>query len=624
MKSNIYNLTVIGFTSIALVGCSMDLTTLKQESKTVSAVAQVSLRSVEVTVAGTSSMSESMVFSGRVNPSRQANIVASMGGKVLECPFDVGDFVNEGDPMFIVDTSDLVDNMKNLNANYALAELNFRNAEKIYNNNVMLYDEGIISKSDMDQIIYSYETNRANLYTLEVQMEILEESLLDATTYSTISGIIASKNIEVGGYATQSSSAYTIVDMSPVRINVGIPEQLINSIRLGQELPVSIKAVSEDIFTGTVAMINPLMDNSGTYTIGVDVENPENLIKSGMLADVSFLIYDTGATIVIPVNAILTKGDKTYVYELHGNTVKETEVSTGMEDGELIEITSGLSSGSSVVTKGQTYLSDGESVNISKTIQLDLPEVIEGEVIGNDIDDEIENENLENQEDSEDSENQEDLENPENPENPEENSDLEPVTPIVVIQEIQENDDTIENIVDENKENNSEENTQENSEENDKIYDYVSLEDILAMELPEYDSTFVSAPLSQELPIIEIPIILETPVFEMPALEEWITEEIKDIPDIPDVPDVPEIPDIADIPNVSDKPEISDKPESQEIIDIDEVINQITTEIENEFNNGYGSDFGTDDLGIEYTDTIVGIIPNDEDEVSQDSIIVTD
>ena len=101
------------------------------------------------------------------------------------------------------------------------------------------------------------------------------------------------------------------------------------------------------------------------YTVKVELDNADGMIKSGMMAEVNFTAESAEDTIVLPRNAVITKDDETYVYIVKGGVAKKVIVETGIEAGETIEITKGLKDGDDVVTKGQTYISDGEEVTVA-------------------------------------------------------------------------------------------------------------------------------------------------------------------------------------------------------------------------------------------------------------------
>ena len=139
----------------------------------------------------------------------------------------------------------------------------------------------------------------------------------------------------------------------------------VNNIAVGDEVAVLMTAVSAEPLTGIVATVAPTVGQTGTYAVTVELDNAEGIIKAGMMAEVSFTAEKAEDTIVLPRNAVIEKDDQTYVYIVKDGTAKKVIVETGIDTGESIEIRKGLKDGDAVVTKGQTYISDGEAVNVT-------------------------------------------------------------------------------------------------------------------------------------------------------------------------------------------------------------------------------------------------------------------
>ena len=149
------------------------------------------------------------------------------------------------------------------------------------------------------------------------------------------------------------------MDLSTIKVEVSVSEQVLNTIQVGDKVSVLMTAASETPLTGTVATIAPAAEQTGMYTVKVELDNKDGKIKSGMMAEVSFTI--------LPRNAVIEKDNETYVYVINNGKAKKTAVELGIEAEDTIEIKSGLKKGDNVVTKGQTYLSDGEEVTIANT-----------------------------------------------------------------------------------------------------------------------------------------------------------------------------------------------------------------------------------------------------------------
>lgn len=322
------------------------------------------LRSVEVTTVGKSEISSEFAYTGKAAPSRQVSIVPTVPGKVTDFNFDVGDEVGQGAVLFTVDTIDLNNSLRAAEAGYNVAKLARDNAKNTYENNKLLYDEEIISKAEYDQIKYAYEAAEAQLASTQVQLDTLKKSISDCSVTSPLTGVVTQRNVEIGGFASAAAPAYVVMDLSVIKVEVGVSEQVLNTINIGDKVDVLMTAVSELPLEGTVSTVSPAAGQTGMYTVKIELDNADGMIKSGMMAEVSFTAESAEDTIVLPRNSVITKEDETYVYIVEGGTAKKVIVETGIEAADTIEITKGLKDGDDVITKGQTYVSDGEEVNV--------------------------------------------------------------------------------------------------------------------------------------------------------------------------------------------------------------------------------------------------------------------
>lgn len=324
------------------------------------------LRSVEVTTIGKDTISSSFSYSGKAAASKEISVVTTVPGEVMAYNFEVGDAVRENQVLFTVDASDLADKLRSSEASYKASVLKLQNTEKTYNNNVVLFEQGIISQTEMDTIKLTYESEKASMEALDISLEVLKKQISDCTVTSPMSGVIVSRNVERGSFISQTTPAYVIMDLSTIKVEVGVSEQAVNSIKIGDEVQVSMSAVSDTPLIGKVSTISPASSTTGTYLVKVELDNKDGNIKSGMLANVNFTKEQAVDALVLPRSTVLTKDDETYIYTVDGDTAKKTPVTIGIDTGETVQITSDLPEGTQVVTRGQTYLSDGEKVSIAK------------------------------------------------------------------------------------------------------------------------------------------------------------------------------------------------------------------------------------------------------------------
>lgn len=311
---------------------------------------------------------------------------------------------------------------------YTNAQLAFDNAKTTYDNNVQLYDAGIISKAEMDTIQLAYDNATIALaqaeagrqkaleaqrqanesYTLiaekmpqenaqkaqdaynvavatrnatAARMASAQKSLRDATVTSPISGVVTSKNVVAGTILSQSAPAFTISDLRTVEVEVGVSEQVINTLAVNDQVQVKITTISDKIFTGIISTLNPAASSNGTYDVKILLDNADGLLKSGMLAEVYFTKEFAPNTIVIPRSAVITKNEESFVYIDENGVAKQVIVTLGIDSGENIEILDGLTEGMNLITKGQTFVADGDAVNVVAKDGIDIltPAADEGE-----------------------------------------------------------------------------------------------------------------------------------------------------------------------------------------------------------------------------------------------------
>lgn len=321
-------------------------------------------RAVEAMTIGTDEISSTFLYSGTAAPSSQVSIMPAGSAEVTAVYAEVGDTVTKGQVLFTLDTTDLYNSLKTTQASYEVSQLACDNAQLTYENNLVLYTEGAISKTEMDTYEYQYKSAAANLNSLQVQLSVLNSSIADYSVKSTINGVITDRNIEVGATASMSTAAFTVMDLSTIKIEVGVSEQAINTIQIGDGAEVTITSLSYEPFIGEVVTASSGTNSSGTYDVIIALDNADAKIKSGMLASVSLIKEYVTETIVIPTSAIVTKDSVDCVFVLDGITAVQTPIVAGVESGEYSEIVSGLSIGDVMVNVGQSYLSDGETVNL--------------------------------------------------------------------------------------------------------------------------------------------------------------------------------------------------------------------------------------------------------------------
>ncbi|HGY55752.1 MAG TPA: efflux RND transporter periplasmic adaptor subunit [Caldithrix abyssi] len=182
---------------------------------------------------------------------------------------------------------------------------------------------------------------------------------------ATISGLITSESIEVGGTLNVQRPALTICQISPIMVTVPVPDIHLHSVREGQKAKVVFDALPQQTFHGAIYEIAPQLDaSSHSATVRIRLENPSNRIKPGMFARIE-LNLSSHHGLTIPVDAVVRKGAEKYVFVIRNGMAEKRQISTGMILGNEIEVVSGLKEGDTVATLGKNYLDEGTPVRES-------------------------------------------------------------------------------------------------------------------------------------------------------------------------------------------------------------------------------------------------------------------
>jgi len=339
---------------------------------------EVKYTAVETMTAGTGTLKDEFAYSGKVTPSREINVMSAVAGKVSRVNYAVGDYVEEGAVLFSLEKTDVQNNINILTAsmgaaeaNIAVSQISLDTAQDALEKNKTLREAGAISQHTYEQIESSYKQAQAGLEaaiasrdSVAAQIASAQKTLGDCDVKSPMSGIVSACNVKAGEFMSQAMAPFSIIQTDSVKIEVNVSEQIINSLASGQSVEVKVSSVSAEPFLGVIETVSPAANQTGGYPVKIVIENPEGTLKSGMFGEAVFTKGIAENAVVLPREAVITKNGESYVFVVKDSVVHKQNVEIGIDTGEDIEIKSGLAAADEVVVKGQTYLVDGETVNV--------------------------------------------------------------------------------------------------------------------------------------------------------------------------------------------------------------------------------------------------------------------
>lgn len=337
---------------------------------------------VNVTTVKFQDIEQKLNFLGNVEAFQEVKVYSTVPTRILQMNVDVGQMVKKGDVLAIVDNEKIKQGVIQAEAGLEAARAQARNLEVEYNRIQRLFNENAVSKSQFDAIKTQYEASNATVKQLEAALSNAKAQLKDSYVTTPIDGVVASRTLNEGDQTSPQMPLFSIVQMNRVKVAVEVVESQISLIKPGQTAYLEVNPYPNQRFTGKVEKIYPTLNPvARTVTAEIIVDNSNNLLKPGMYAKVTIVIDRHKNAMVIPKFAVLERtslkylgGELSntvvtvdrYVYVVKDSIALQHAIQTGIEDGALVEVRSGLAPNQLIVTLGQHNLYDSALVSIVK------------------------------------------------------------------------------------------------------------------------------------------------------------------------------------------------------------------------------------------------------------------
>lgn len=222
-----------------------------------------------------------------------------------------------------------------------------------------------LSKDAVDSANEQLNQAQASYDAIKLQLQSARKKLEYTRVTSPISGIIAVKDLVLGALISNTMVPYVILDTDTVQVSISVTEQVINKVKKGDKIEVSIPAARTGPFIGDVKTVAPAPDTKTfTYNILIDVSNKDNLIKPGMTAKVGMITEQRKNTVLVPLNSVLSDSEGKYVFIIDDDIAIKKPVDVGITNDDMVEILNGIETQELIVVKGQCLLKQNYPVTI--------------------------------------------------------------------------------------------------------------------------------------------------------------------------------------------------------------------------------------------------------------------
>ena len=393
-------------------------------------------KSIETAQVKETTIIETVSATGKIQPEIEVKISSMVSGEIISLPIKEGQVVKKGDLLVKINpdlyTSGLnrsVANLSSTKSNLSQADASYNEAKSSYERNKTLFGKGIISKSDWDKAIATFETAKAskqaayfNVQSASATVNEARDNLGRTIIYAPADGTISVLNVELGErvLGTQQMAGTEILrvaNLNNMEVEVDVNENDIVKIKEGDEAKVEVDAYLKKQFKGVVTSIS----NSASSTLTADQvtnfkvkirilkESYQDLLEGkpltyspfrpGMTATVDIITKTKVNVIAVPISAVVVKSDTSAtkvvkvddskstdkpaapksdkklecVFVKVGDKAKIRIIKTGIQDDTNIEVMTGLKKGDVVITGPYTTVSkdlnSGDKVTTDKEIK---------------------------------------------------------------------------------------------------------------------------------------------------------------------------------------------------------------------------------------------------------------
>lgn len=310
---------------------------------------------VDVFVVKTSTLSDAIEVPGTLVADEATEIHPEVSGRITGLYIREGVYVAKGALLAKLYDGDLQAQRRKLEVQLKIAQT----TEDRYNQLVQI---GGISKQD-------YDVTALQVSNLRADLDIVRTAIQKTEVRAPFSGKLGLKEISTGAYVTPASVITTIQKTAGLRIDFNVPEKYSSSIKKGQIINFTVEGNDRNYTAAVMATESGIAQATRSLTVRAQVKGDAAGLLPGGFAKVKLAFEPDPNALLVPTQAIVpqARGKKVYLYR--GGVAQMTDVTTGVRDSSMVQITEGLKQGDTVITTGLLGLKPEAKVALGRVQQ---------------------------------------------------------------------------------------------------------------------------------------------------------------------------------------------------------------------------------------------------------------
>jgi RND family efflux transporter MFP subunit len=308
------------------------------------------------------SFTSTLQIIGNALPDKQVNIHAMEGGFLSELKKDIGDKVQKGDILAVLNNPELTRELEINKVAKQVAEANYLRFKK-----VITKTPELTTLQEFEKVESTYLMANA-----KYKATINRDSLLSIR--APFSGMITTRNVELGALIqsginnANAAALFEIMDMEIIRLTIALPETEVDNISKGMQAEISFTELPGEQFSAQVSrMANAIDNRNKTMKVQLDIPNRNGKIKAGMYANVAIQLQSTGDKISLPNEVLIAIKSEFFILQVKDGIVKRTLIKKGLSNTHFFEVLGNeVNENSKVIVEGKAMVKEGMKVKAIK------------------------------------------------------------------------------------------------------------------------------------------------------------------------------------------------------------------------------------------------------------------
>lgn len=323
----------------------------ENEPKAVSqAPAPRNILNVNGLVIAPQSLTDDISMTGNLLPDEVVDLTFETSGKIVEINFQEGTAVRKGDLLAKVNDKPLVAQLARYEAQLKLAQ------DRVFRQSALLKKDAVSQEA--------YEQAITELAKLNAEIEIINSNIALTELRAPFDGVIGLRNVSEGAYASPSVVVAKLTKISPLKIDMYIPERYADQVKVGTPLTFTVEGQNTTYRASVYAKESEVDKATRTLAVRAIYANANGRLMPGRFISARIRMQDIPNAIAIPTEAIVPEMgvDKVFVYR--SGKAHSVAVKTGLRTDALIHIVEGLSVGDTIITSGTLQLREDLPVKL--------------------------------------------------------------------------------------------------------------------------------------------------------------------------------------------------------------------------------------------------------------------